>query len=170
MTRRRKKRNGAAARRRRKFNYDLRLKALRRCGFRSYQHYLSSPLWAQIRARVLERDSSRCVFCGASATLVHHESYGDVTLRGERLDKLHSCCNSCHHRIEFSAYGYDLSAKRSFGEAIGETQKAIRKAPKKWAKRALRFAQGSEDLGMSISERLSAGRAIREFVASLDSD
>lgn len=81
--------------------YDLRLDVLERNGFRSYRHYMQSPLWKSIRERVLARDEYRCFACLGVADQVHHESYGDVTIRGEKIDRLKSVCAPCHRKIEF---------------------------------------------------------------------
>lgn len=80
--------------------YKVRLEVLRRNGFKSYKQYLASDLWKSIRARVLERDEFKCKVCERKASQVHHLSYGDVTIRGERLDKMEAVCGRCHLRLE----------------------------------------------------------------------
>lgn len=90
--------------------YKRRGEALLRCGFATYDDYLRSELWATIRKRVLERDAGECKGCGKPASQVHHLSYGDVTLRGDRLDKLVSLCGDCHRFVEF------MSPRRKLGK------------------------------------------------------
>lgn len=67
----------------------------------SYQEYLKSDEWAELRLQILERDSNQCVACGFSARDVHHRSYDKHTMSGERLFKLVSLCSDCHHAIHF---------------------------------------------------------------------
>jgi 5-methylcytosine-specific restriction endonuclease McrA len=80
--------------------YAYRNENLRHLGFASYAAYLQSPLWRDIRTRVLERDASVCGCCGKKATQVHHRAYDPQTLRGESLDSLSAVCARCHRKIE----------------------------------------------------------------------
>jgi hypothetical protein len=61
----------------------------------SYAAYLASPEWKKIRARVLKRDGKRCQHCSAKAQCVHHISYDEPVIIGERDEDLISLCNSC---------------------------------------------------------------------------
>lgn len=86
--------------------YQRRLKVLNHLGYDTYQAYLLSPLWSSIRASILERDAFKCRLCGAGATQVHHRSYSERILTGERLDdSLLSLCAECHIRLEFQKDG-----------------------------------------------------------------
>src|SRR4051812_29579299 len=79
--------------------YRQRLRALRALGFPDYQTYLESPLWRQIRARVLQAAGRRCCACPAEGCAqVHHESYSLAVLAGEDDSKLHVVCDACHER------------------------------------------------------------------------
>lgn len=71
----------------------------------SYDEYLQSRHWKQIRARVLDRDRHACRICNARGTWnphtrrwdglqVHHRSYGP---RGqEEVSDLTTLCDECH--------------------------------------------------------------------------
>ncbi len=64
----------------------------------SYQDYLRSEQWQQLRLKVLKRDGFRCQGClAARATQVHHRSYGNV--RREFCFELISLCDACHARL-----------------------------------------------------------------------
>ena len=64
----------------------------------SYQEYLKSPEWQQLRLKVLQRDRHTCQGClAARATEVHHRSYGHV--RREFCFELISLCDACHRRL-----------------------------------------------------------------------
>lgn len=62
----------------------------------AYQKYLQSPIWKEIRARVLERDNHTCKDCGGPANQVHHESYAIEVKSGHDDSKLVSLCRPCH--------------------------------------------------------------------------
>lgn len=81
-------------------------------GFGNYEEYLASPLWHNIRRRVLERDRRECV-CGEVATTVHHYDYFERTLSGHRLKGMISVCQSCHAAAEITPKG----RKRTLDEA-----------------------------------------------------
>lgn len=83
---------------------EVRGAALRKLGFASYRLYLESPLWKEIRARVLDRDRCWCRVCkSARATQVHHLRYTLQVLRGNagQLRFLISVCRGCHRAVEF---------------------------------------------------------------------
>jgi hypothetical protein len=92
--------------------YLNRWKVLRKLGFNSYNHYLSSPLWRGIRKKVLTTHKF-CRICHRKAVQVHHLSYSRAVLLGENLRPLVPICIGCHHKIEFDKQGY----KRSFAGA-----------------------------------------------------
>lgn len=80
--------------------YSYRNDNLRQLGFGSYYEYLRSPLWAEIRARVLA-DGPMCARCAKrKATQVHHRSYDKATLKGESLESLNAVCAKCHRQVE----------------------------------------------------------------------
>lgn len=73
--------------------------------FETYQDYLNSPMWAEIRERVWNRDNGTCVACDAPGHCVHHRSYKDRVLRGEWDSDLITLCDACHKYIEFESDG-----------------------------------------------------------------
>lgn len=64
-------------------------------GFQAYTAYLASPLWAEIRRRVLKK-SKRCADCGSPAFQVHHEAYTRENVSGVSLEYLAPLCRHCH--------------------------------------------------------------------------
>lgn len=81
--------------------YRYRDDNLRAIGFDSYDAYLRSPLWADIRIRVLERCGAKCEACRKRmAAQVHHRAYDPATLRGDHIDALTATCFRCHNRAE----------------------------------------------------------------------
>lgn len=62
--------------------YRRRNKVLAGLGYASYEEYLASPLWAEIRGHKLAAEGRRCYACGKEATQVHHGSYSEMTLAG----------------------------------------------------------------------------------------
>ena len=77
-----------------------------------YETYLSGPLWKIIRSRVLDRDGKVCQRCASMASVVHHRSYADDVMLGNRDEMLVSLCRGCHDFIEF-----DGGRKTSLNEA-----------------------------------------------------
>ena len=73
--------------------------------FETYQDYLNSPMWAEIRKRVWNRDNGTCVACDAPGHCVHHRSYKERVLRGEWDSDLITLCDACHKYIEFESDG-----------------------------------------------------------------
>lgn len=78
---------------------------LARMGFKSYDAYLRSSIWAAIRQRVLDRDNSTCSVCNRDAECVHHTKYDDATMDGRSITALVSLCEACHRAIEFNEHG-----------------------------------------------------------------
>ena len=61
--------------------------------------YLKSDEWKRKRYVVLKRDNWRCVYCGASATQVHHKKYARKNIGKEPIEWLESVCKSCHESL-----------------------------------------------------------------------
>jgi hypothetical protein len=76
-------------------------RALRRLGFESYDDYLDSRHWADLRARAAAEMTYICV-CGASEALqLHHKTYDRIG--HEELDDVMWLCEPCHitvHMLE----------------------------------------------------------------------
>lgn len=98
-------------------------------GFTSYRSYLTSDLWKEIRAKVLDRDGGACKVCKRKASSVHHTRYTEATMRGTDLTGLRSICGRCHRGIEFSRHGKTT---------LRAANKRMRKFTKKQAASALR--------------------------------
>lgn len=81
-------------------HYTTRKFVLKELGFNSYQQYLESDLWREIRANVLKANS-KCQVCTKDADIVHHKSYTKMTMMGLKPSELVPLCNSCHYKIEF---------------------------------------------------------------------
>lgn len=95
---------------------NLNLKAL---GFHSYDHYLNSEIWKQVKRLAFEAHGTTCCNCGCEATQIHHSSYDLKTLAGSDLSHLHPICRSCHEAAEISADGKEhfTDANRNLGLA-----------------------------------------------------
>jgi hypothetical protein len=68
----------------------LRKRAIRRDYYRN--DYLKSEAWQRKRYVVLKRDNWRCVYCGTTATEVHHLRYAKNNIGKEPIDWLVSVC------------------------------------------------------------------------------
>jgi 5-methylcytosine-specific restriction endonuclease McrA len=82
---------------------DLNLKLL---GFDDYRAYRKSDRYwrgrSGIRQRILRRDKSLCVCCGAKSNhIVHHRRYTMEALTGKDDDALITLCRDCHFDVEF---------------------------------------------------------------------
>jgi len=69
-------------------------------GFDSYDEYLDSHMWRQIRSRIYVRADGTCECCRQrKPENVHHWSYTVATLRGDRPQNLEAVCKSCHEKF-----------------------------------------------------------------------
>lgn len=77
---------------------------LREMGYGSYDEYLRSPHWQDVRQRYAKSGlSNRCFVCGGGPTALHHRTY--ARLGREYLTDLQPLCRR-HHR-EAHAYERD---------------------------------------------------------------
>ena len=88
--------------------YDKRDALVRRLGYVSYQGYLRSAMWAQIR-RVVINGFTLCHFCSRLASQVHHGEYTLRNLSGKSLRGLYPVCDACHEAGEYTTNGRKLS-------------------------------------------------------------
>jgi len=58
--------------------------------------YLKSDAWQRKRYVVMKRDNWKCVYCGQTATEVHHKRYAKYNIGKEPIDWLVSVCKRCH--------------------------------------------------------------------------
>lgn len=105
--------------------YQERDDNLRVLGFASYEAYLESNLWYQIRSTVLLSARRVCACCGGRATQVHHRAYSLAVLRGDVTCSLAPLCDQCHDAVEFGD-----GAKRSFSDTQNTLDQMLRSAPK----------------------------------------
>jgi hypothetical protein len=65
-----------------------------------YNSYLETPLWKEIKGKVLTRAGRKCACCSQRATEVHHRDYRPRVLAGADLSPLVPVCRACHDLIE----------------------------------------------------------------------
>lgn len=63
--------------------------------FGSYERYMQSAWWGNIRQHTLEWLGGECEFCGRSAVQVHHVRY-PKKFGTESVKSLYAVCKSCH--------------------------------------------------------------------------
>lgn len=106
------------------YPYGNRNVILNEIGFMSYDDYLRSELWSQIRSRVLSLNP-HCACCSKAAELVHHDAYYRKLLLGDEKSverDLYPLCHACHYTVEFEG-----NRKRSFGEAVRQFRRMLYK-------------------------------------------
>lgn len=114
-----------------KMEYHYRGVHLRELGFSSYDEYMNSLEWREIRRRVVKRDRRRCVLCSRKGNRmeVHHLSYSVAVLKGKRLSEIQLLCHWCHLKIEGS-YGPNKrapsEARRKFYRILNNRRKYTR--------------------------------------------
>lgn len=75
-------------------------------GFVSYNDYIKSDLWKEIRIIVLRRDGFKCRVCsGKKKIQVHHKNYELETLTGKNIEGLITLCEEHHKLLEFNEDG-----------------------------------------------------------------
>lgn len=98
--------------------YRDRDEAIGLAGYASYQEYLKSDQWRELRADKLAR-FPMCLLCDRKASQVHHLAYTHDVLLGFSPNLLVTLCRECHEAIEFDA----CSVKRSLEEANAELKR-----------------------------------------------
>ncbi len=89
----------------------------------TYQDYLLSPRWPELRKQAIYRDGGRCRLCNSSDNLeVHHRRYPKVWGE-ETVDDLTTLCSDCH---DF------FSAKKTFNVDEKPPLKSIPIDQKMW--------------------------------------
>ena len=75
--------------------------AWKELGFRSYDAYIKSRLWWNIRQIILERDGRCCQVCGSPSKTVHHIDYTQTIMLGQGdQHELITLCEPCHNFVE----------------------------------------------------------------------
>jgi hypothetical protein len=126
--------------------YRERNRILEGLGFSSYHAYLDSQIWAETRAKVLERDGGKCQCCQRKATAVHHRVYKLENLSGQSLEGMIAICQGCHKGIEFKRNGTKLLSRRKVENLLRRRQntcKSNRNRKKNLAKKASNRALNS---------------------------
>lgn len=95
---------------------------LTKLGFDTYEDYLQSSLWRNIRAEIFHRDKLKCRVCGNRAKLVHHQRYDIGTMQGKQNQNLVSMCHRCHEQAHYDVNGNRLD--------MGQTRKWVKLAIK----------------------------------------
>lgn len=101
----RKKSDRKKCRRPEKWEFAERAKTLKRLGFESYEEYLESSQWKEIRSRVRKAKGRKCHLCSGKADHIHHNRYEEADLLGETLEMLEPLCDRCHKGIHFTKKG-----------------------------------------------------------------
>jgi 5-methylcytosine-specific restriction endonuclease McrA len=84
-----------------KETYRIMPPAWKELGFRSYDAYIKSRLWWNIRQLVLERDGKCCQVCGSPSKTVHHIDYTQTIMLGQGdQHELITLCEPCHNFVE----------------------------------------------------------------------
>lgn len=92
-------------------NYQKRDVVLRAMGFDSYNQYLNSELWSDIRQKIIGAHRV-CWKCDSLASVVHHRRYDLPTLMGLDLCGLVAVCQDCHEEAEY-LYGRKSSMRQA---------------------------------------------------------
>lgn len=106
-------------------------------GFSTYDEYLASPVWVEIRCRILAKEPN-CQLCRqVEAYTAHHTSYALAVLAGQDDSGLVSACRGCHKSIEFR------EGQKLLGATAVHTRLAKRARFKLSKKQAKKLAQSS---------------------------
>jgi UDP-2,3-diacylglucosamine pyrophosphatase LpxH len=84
-----------------KETYRIMPPAWKELGFRTYDAYIKSRLWWNIRQLVLERDGKCCQVCGSPSKTIHHIDYTKIVMLGQGdQHQLITLCEPCHVFVE----------------------------------------------------------------------
>jgi len=94
----------------------------------SYQEYLNTPLWREIRQRVIDKKGTCCEGCGGDYIIqVHHTFYTKIIISGKSLRGLRVVCKTCHKKIHKLVDDGEMSLKKATKTILGN----IKPKPKK---------------------------------------
>jgi hypothetical protein len=93
-------------------SYAGRNDLLKEMSFPSYEAYLESDYWLEIRDAAFKINGCVCLLCREPAVALHHTSYEQRVLEGRDLTKLVPVCSTCYERIQYAPN----KRKRSFPE------------------------------------------------------
>lgn len=106
---------------------------LRELGYDSYDDYLRSPAWRDVRRRYRESDLPQVCMCGSVNVQLHHTTYERVGR--EELEDLLPLCQDCHataHALEAAGAidldlaGFYYSAERAARNAEAAAERLER--------------------------------------------
>ena len=81
--------------------YKQRKSALEKMGVASYEEYLKSETWDEIKRQVFAAKGYGCSCCRKFAKEIHHQSYDLETMQGRTLAFLWPVCRQCHRKTHF---------------------------------------------------------------------
>lgn len=82
---------------------DFWTKALKRVKGKSYDVFMRSNYWLEVRRLVLERDGNKCTVCGTKQNLhVHHSTYKNHLKEHLHLEDLHVLCKQHHKQVHMT--------------------------------------------------------------------
>lgn len=116
-----------ASYRRRQHRALVRETRLRELGYDTYDAYLRSPAWRDVRERYRASDLPQVCMCGDTKVDLHHTTYDHVGR--ERLEDLVPLCRACHVQahvleaqgvIELDLKGFYYDPERAAANALRE--------------------------------------------------
>ena len=128
--------------------YQSRDKSLKILGFGSYEAYLLSDLWQEIREKVFMAKGRKCFCCGRNANSVHHTSYSFKTLSGNDkavIDNAWPICGKCHKSVHFRKSGEFRKFRSARASFFRRKENAGVRPNRNAAKRLKRLAQMKAD-------------------------
>lgn len=123
----------------------------------SYDQYLRSTLWKEIREWVIKAQGGRCSICDRQAEEVHHHDYTDKTMWGEKSEGLVGLCSRCHNLVEFDGDRVKrdcLTAKRGVFEYLQSTFEIFRREG---------FCLSLSQIGLSTTVKYTGNPAFLKF-------
>ena len=90
---------------RKEFSYSRRDAILNEIGYTSYESYLCSNLWEDVKYKTYKLLGKCCFLCDKPSTTLHHRKYTRVNLLGESTEWLSPLCYECHTLIECNDNG-----------------------------------------------------------------
>jgi hypothetical protein len=113
----------------------IRQMRLREVGYDSYDAYLKSAAWRDVKERYRASDLPQICMCGATEVDLHHVTYDRVGR--EELEDFVPLCRACHTQahileqegiIELDLKGFYYDAERAAENAIVEAERKAKAA------------------------------------------
>ena len=96
--------------------YKRRAGAMKKTGYISYEQFLASDLWREIKnASASEyKNSDICCFCRSTERVVlHHKKYTKTNFTKAVMKNLIPVCSKCHYRIHCLEKEYNIDTMRA---------------------------------------------------------